>query len=121
MRRSSVKSPGTRPISNKKPVVDISGLELLSNSIEQLEQLKPSTQNVGAVLELERSSLEGEQSEQGKCLGEKEVRAGRFGELQESQEAESRWRSENGGYDSLHYENRNNGKARNDEQVQEEL
>lgn len=43
--------------SKQKPTVDISGLELLSNSIEQLEHLKPDSQNSGTVSELEKSPI----------------------------------------------------------------
>lgn len=43
--------------SKQKPTVDISGLELLSNSIEQLEHLKPDSQNSGTVSELEKSPV----------------------------------------------------------------
>lgn len=43
--------------SKQKATVDISGLELLSNSIEQLEQLKPDAQSVATACEPEKSPV----------------------------------------------------------------
>ncbi|KAF3424967.1 hypothetical protein E2986_13145 [Frieseomelitta varia] len=154
----------------QKPVVDISGLELLSNSIEQLEQLKPpNTQNVAAATtELERASARAtmdsplgllcalaeqrfmeemgdevinlENSEEISHAGRLLLNLGRMNvqnkemkptekrkyEQGDSQGCESLKKlkidgeAENDGYDSLRYEDRNNGETYG-EQVQEEF